>query len=933
MDLITKAKELNQLQSDDKLFDSINNLDKSVLNDLVQRFNHQDFFRPVNFLRFLVAWLLQKGEKISRDKLEELKDSIQNRSILEIYPDASQLLLKSLNDYKTSDKGMFPQWREPFPILYQFFYSNDEKQKVIQTLNEYGNEIIRKYSLKNAQVHTVGFDGSQNYGSDEVWGAVIPSDAKNVQYAFQLFFRFSERGVNGGLYRGHKLKEISYQEVNKQFESWQEYLNSLDELISEWKDLNSKIDFSLQKEENDLYIRVKSLNQDDINIFFNVLDWLISDLELADRDNLVFSTGSKQLSFHVGKRYCLVLENKGFNFIVPEGFEVPENLNSSFEGSPKAGFVKETSGMVLLDYYPEIANAVQVEIDRDNHTKKKEYDNLAFRKAAFDSVYRSKFFEFNKINRTKSPNIKSIKKPIDMSILESNQIFFGPPGTGKTFSTISEAVKIADPEFYESNYQDRDRLKSKFNSLLIKDLRNPKGQIAFCTFHQSFSYEDFVEGIKPELNSEKSESLKYVIEDGIFKIICELAESDQVSTKIENEGMLNWPKESFNQANFWKISLGDTSKKEDSDIYNFCIRENKISLGFTRGIDFTNNTLGEIKSKCKSAHYNGIEAQQVNYFVNELNKGDYIFVSKGNKYVRALGKVIGDYEFNSESEIDYQHFREVDWIFENQLIPVETLYDRSFSQKTMYPLDKTGLNERFFIKTENSKESAFQRNFVLIIDEINRGNVSSIFGELITLIEPDKRKDKPEEMTVILPYSKNPFRVPSNVYLIGTMNTADRSVEALDSALRRRFSFREISSNHELLRKHGRIGKEKQGIIDDIDVVFMLQKINERIEKLIDKDHKIGHAYFMEDITSDDLKKTFKNKVIPLLEEYFFGDFGKIGLILGSSFIGTDQSKEFDFAEFKEYDANITTDLKQRKVYKIKPEKDWDFKSIYEPKK
>jgi len=189
----------------------------------------------------------------------------------------------------------------------------------------------------------------------------------------------------------------------------------------------------------------------------------------------------------------------------------------------------------------------------------------------------------------------------------------------------------------------------------------------------------------------------------------------------------------------------------------------------------------------------------------------------------------------------------------------------------------------------------------------------------------------PEKMTITLPYSKVPFMVPSNVYLIGTMNTADRSIEALDTALRRRFSFREMPSNPELLRTEGKIGIEKRGNIEGIDVVLMLEKINERIEKLIDKDHKIGHAYFMDDTSKKAIRRTFKNKVIPLLEEYFFGDFGKIGLVLGSSFIGADQAKGFDFAEFKDYDKNIQSDLKQRKIYKILDESIWDFISIYKP--
>lgn len=929
MDLITKASELKRLQSETTLFKSLNNLDAATLTKLELRFNHQDIFRPVNFLRFLVARLLIQGVEFSREKLEVIKSAIQERNILDFYPEASDTLLKSVKNYKLSEKGMFPQWKEPFPILYQFFYSDQEKQGVLQTLRDFGNQIINEYNLKNSQVHVVGFDGPQNYGSDIAWGAIIPADAQSVQHAFQLFFGFNSDGVTGGIYCGHKISDIPFIKETKQSKTWDEYLTSLEDLIPKWKDLNSKIDFSLQEEESKFLKRIKSFDPQDINVLFNVLDWLIADLELADGENLVFSTGSKQLSFHVGKRYCLILQKTGFGFIAPEGTEVPNARNSSFDGSQKAAYINETSAQNLLNFYTEVATAVQFEIERDNHVKEKEYDNPAFRKAAFDREYLLKFFDFKEIDRPVLSNRTSKINSPETMIPELNQIFFGPPGTGKTFSTVSESVKIADPVFYNSNQSNRDAIKRRFNDLLIKDLQNPSGQIAFCTFHQSFSYEDFVEGIKPETTG--NNELIYKIDSGIFKKVCELADANEVSTKIENEGMLNWSKEIFNQANFWKISLGDTSKKEDSEIYKYCIQEGEIALGFTREIDFTENHLEEIKSKCQSSDYNGIEAQQVNYFVNELKNGDYIFVSKGNKYVRAFGRVTGKYEFKADSEINYQHFRRVEWIFENQLIPVESIYDRSFSQKTMYALDKTGLKEKFFIKTSKPPEEISKKNYVLIIDEINRGNVSSIFGEIITLLEKDKRKGMPEKMTVTLPYSKAPFMVPSNVYLIGTMNTADRSIEALDTALRRRFSFREISSKPELLRTEGKIGKEKNGNIEGIDLVLMLEKINERIEKLIDKDHKIGHAYFMDDTNKFDLQRTFKNKVIPLLEEYFFGDFGKIGLVLGSSFICADQAKEFDFAEFKDYDKNIQSDLKQRKIYKILDEFIWDFISIYKP--
>src|SRR5690606_35547532 len=180
------------------------------------------------------------------------------------------------------------------------------------------------------------------------------------------------------------------------------------------------------------------------------------------------------------------------------------------------------------------------------------------------------------------------------------------------------------------------------------------------------------------------------------------------------------------------------------------------------------------------------------------------------------------------------------------------------------------------LKSKTVETTLPPKKHVLIIDEINRGNVSAIFGELITLLEEDKRKGNKEQTEVTLPYSKDKFSVPNNVYIIGTMNTADRSVEALDTALRRRFSFIEMQPNPNIL-----LDSEYQ----DVNLKQLLETINQRIEILIDKDHQIGHSYFIGIQNLDDLKLVFKDKIIPLLEEYFYGDFGKIGLVLGSNFI------------------------------------------------
>jgi len=512
-----------------------------------------------------------------------------------------------------------------------------------------------------------------------------------------------------------------------------------------------------------------------------------------------------------------------------------------------------------------------------------------------------------------------------------NQILFGPPGTGKTYHTITESVKIVDSEYFKQHAASRSKLQDRFNDLLIKDWEKTEGQISFCTFHQSFSYEDFVEGIKP-LKPEKGDtSIKYDIIDGIFKKICRLADASNNVQLLAKENLVSLTQDEFNKAIFYKVSLGDSNKEEDKEIYDFCTNNNVISIGFMEAGDFTGKDESEVSQIVAEKKLDSYTAQVINYFKNYLKIGNYVVISYGNSFIRALGKVTGEYEYKQDAEIRYKNFRKVEWIFKDVEIPVSEFYKKNLMQQTIYKLKSDFIIPEFFVRRTKLVDSTIQqKNFVLIIDEINRGNVSSIFGELITLIEISKRSGAKETETleVVLPYSKNRFTVPSNVYIIGTMNTADRSIESLDTALRRRFSFKEMKPLPELILTEGK----SKGIVDGIDIVRMLQKMNERIEKLIDKDHKIGHSYFLDVANAKDLEIAFKDKVIPLLEEYFFGDFGKIGLVLGNSFIRKEEISDFDFASFTDYDAQTEQDLRQRSVYKIQPEDQWNYQSIYEPK-
>lgn len=432
-----------------------------------------------------------------------------------------------------------------------------------------------------------------------------------------------------------------------------------------------------------------------------------------------------------------------------------------------------------------------------------------------------------------------------------NQIFFGAPGTGKTYNTINEALRITDPVYFELNMHNREDLQRRFKELVIQDTSdNLVGQISFCTFHQSFGYEDFIEGIKPEVSGDNN-TLSYSIIPGVFKQISNLAQDNWLNFKEERRRQLDF------QSAFQRL--------KDEWFFD---REMKFSLK-RDGSEFT--ILGFTDTSIKFRKANGSTSHTLS-----------ISTLKNHYYKKSILNYTG-------VGIYYPGI-------------IEKLEDYS--------------------KEEDYKKKL--KNFVIIIDEINRGNIASIFGELITLIEENKRQGMAEELSVVLPYSKESFSIPPNLYIIGTMNTADRSIEPLDTALRRRFSFKEMPPkyNSELF----------SNIDTGVDIPKMLENINKRIEKLIDKDHQIGHSYFMEVKTEESLRKVFKDKVIPLLEEYFFGDFGKIGLVLGDSFIESQDSKAegFKFAKFEDYDKDVASDLKARKVYKITDSSSWNFKFIYQ---
>ena len=451
----------------------------------------------------------------------------------------------------------------------------------------------------------------------------------------------------------------------------------------------------------------------------------------------------------------------------------------------------------------------------------------------------------------------------NMKEFDKNIILYGPPGTGKTYNTAIYAVAIIENKSLEEvSSEDYFDVLERYNEYK-KDRR-----IEFTTFHQSYGYEEFIEGIKPVINDkgEDNKEVAYEVLPGVFKAFCDKIERPGIKGSVDIE-LNEYP-------TVWKVSLEGTG---DNPTRRECLDNDHIRVGY---------------DECGEDATEVIENQEIGYsvlnrFINEMSIGDVVISCYTASTIDAIGVVTGEYEWHDEYEY-YKRLRKVKWLVKgiNENI-LKINNGKKLSNPTVHRVNITLSDVMDIVKKYSPEviETDNKGNYVFIIDEINRGNISKILGELITLIEPTKRKGQPEEMQAKLPYSQKEFGVPDNVYIIGTMNTADRSIAAIDTALRRRFSFREMLPQADVL----------DGIeVDGISVSGMLKKMNRRIEVLYDREHTIGHAYFMPlqyDNSMECLADIFKDKIIPLLQEYFYEDYEKIRLVLGDN----QKTEEYQF--------------------------------------
>lgn len=464
-----------------------------------------------------------------------------------------------------------------------------------------------------------------------------------------------------------------------------------------------------------------------------------------------------------------------------------------------------------------------------------------------------------------------------------NQILYGPPGTGKTYNTIDKALEILyDYELIDFIPQERGDKKVLFDKFI------KQGQISFVTFHQSYGYEDFVEGIKPRLSgkndeSQISEKMEYEIRDGIFKQMCKEASKNyekslknisEVKQEIELDDLLEqyatYTEDELKEGKEPKFESKEwTTKMKIQGVHRL---QNGDFSSIVIGVSNDSSSMQRLSQKVIKRDYEKFKSGEIKDW-NDIKPS---YESKSHRHGNA-GYYFTLYE--SIAEFEKTHY-----------------------QTSTIPSLESTLDNRL-------------KPYILIIDEINRGNISKILGELITLLESSKRKDEEEALEVILPYSQEPFSVPNNLYIIGTMNTADRSIALLDTALRRRFEFIEMMPDSSRLSTD----------CDGVDLQRLLESINNRIEFLLDRERSVGHAFLIDVKNLSDLKAVFKNKILPLLQEYFYDDYAKINAVLNNN--GMLESTTIN--NMKSLDEFIDG---EKKVWRITDSSKWDietFKAMY----
>jgi len=998
-----KAILLKSLSEDSvKLFAYINS-EKTNAQEVLGHNAPDTTFRPVKMLRFLIAKKIKDGSLINEELVVAIKSAIEDRDVSKYYA-LNKDVLESLRNYKQSKSGMFPNWKQPYKVLFPFINSAANSKAIKKELSLLADKVIEVNQLKNVKKNIVGFEGPQNYGTDHVWVAIVPENAPNVQKAYQIFFTITSTGLRGGIYQGHQISNNNYSNDEKSYQEWKYYLEEISQKTPEWQKLNKELNFSFQNEEIEFKKRITKTDIQALKNYFELLDRLVEELDLQDTENLVFSTANNRLSFQVGKRICLNVRKNKFDFIAPETYILQEVQKEEFTAPNNAFLYLNVGSKTILSHYEALRDAAEYEIERDNHTEAKSYDNSAFRKAVYDEEYRKHILDvsgkkssyylvgaywsddtpqdqterfvnnniwmngyddqfFSLVNKVKVGDhiaIRALDKRNDNMYIKARGVVtknlsdgqnllvewesglnsFKLDFTGGYWQTIRKVTKEKHINAIWQNYKIMQNVKEEFVNWLIANPRskyfnNEKSKIsdyledALIHFPKNIfecssnTFHSIITLIDSTINNNKETFLKAYGANDSGKLAAILGNQNYQQFLREKfsaqKGQDNPDDKTHYNAPLNQIFYGPpgTGKTYKTILEAAKIVEQDENINYTNALKVFNSKLGD-QIEFITFHQN----YSYEDFIQGLRpdtevSGELSFFKSDGVFKKIADNALKNYK---EANTVVQKKRPFLEVFEEFIEPliegekeeievamkrvsffITNINDKSidFRKRSggtghtlsiatlskMYQEENTQniqglssyydplLKQLLKIGKIAKKEKVTKKNYVIIIDEINRANISRVFGELITLIEKDKRFGGKIPITATLP-SGEKFVVPSNLYIIGTMNTADKSIALLDIALRRRFEFVAMYPNSES------IGDK---IVHDPEILDQINK-----EVIIRKGHDftIGHAYFMGE--EYELENTINNKVIPLLLEYFMNDTDEVKKILNVANLSVD---------------------------------------------
>lgn len=762
------------------------------------------------------------------------------------------------------------EWKK---VLYSFYFMPQHKATCTQCADKYGHTKNTYNSgisaLGKAIIKKLGtFSIVDEDGESRFWPVAIGKgrDIK-VNGAWQFEWQLREELVKA--LQSHLLDSVIAQYLSEIDSHWEDEVykwKAVEWFQNHWNiddiDFPSMLEFATGKTGNllatqsmyprDMIIKLAKSDPEAVRAMFKAL--FDENIDLATRVQN-FMDGAEELrqKYNHGKNHYqntnavstylwLRYPEKYYIYKYGEYKQVAEKLGLDYEFKRSGQVSEMIKGYEMYDMLntllcntPAFVYAIQQHLE--GHSDR--HQDTQLKTATFDfGFWVSRWYKsLEKSLYVNTPITMSpfITKASEILKHKKNIILQGAPGTGKTYNTAALALAIIDGTVPENHSEAMAR---------YEQLRAEK-RIGFSTFHQSMDYEDFIEGIKPK---HEGGIVRYDVENGIFKTMCEAA---KVASEVAASGTDNLLDGLNENPTIWKVSLegtGDNATRRD------CMKNGHIRIGWAEygDVDFTEDNPKVTEGK------NILRA-----FQNDMQVGDIVVSCWSQNETDAIGIVTGDYEYREEGA-ELPRYREVRWVVKGIKHDIREINNgKRMTLGTVYRLS-ISLNDiieviKQYAPTSQSVIDNMEKPFVMIIDEINRGNVSKIFGELITLLEKDKRLGDSHPITLCLPYSKTKdFGVPQNLYIIGTMNTTDRSTGTIDYAIRRRFAFLTIPADKSVIESE--TGKL---LFDDVKRFIELYKYADMdIEDLM-----VGHSYFMAD-TDDELLLKVQYEVIPLVREY-----------------------------------------------------------------